>query len=260
MADIISAGTDMLAQPAAGASGLQSLKDFTNINKLVSADTLQGVNTDLSGMGEKMKDLGAKFKNSDAAKNLFNSVSKPEAPDYDGAFSSLGDMMGQFKGDFEGMTGKGTGPLELPSMQDFMGPIAGGGPEIKALLDGPVTAESLTNVKTMVDKAKSLMTTAGIDIAEVPKVNLGTLMTAATSLHKIGAEANGAGSADILTKMLPSGDKFGDAIKSAMAEGKNMKAMGAVGISPPSYNPFDGLPSSPENIGSEAAAKLLGGG
>lgn len=260
MADIISAGADMLAQPAAGASGLQSLKDFTSIDKLVSADKLEGVKGSLTDMGTKMKDLGANLKDSAAAKKLMSSIDMPDVPNYDGAFSSLGDMMGQFKDDFADMTGSGSGPLGLPSMDDFMGPISGGGKEIKSLLSGPVDATALTNIKSMVDKAKSLMEKAGIDIAEVPKPSLSSLMNAATSLHKIGAEANGAGSADIIKKMLPSGDKFGDAIKSAMAEGNNLKAMAAAGIKPPSFNPFEGLPSSPENIGSEAAAKLLSGG
>ena len=258
MPDIISAGTDMLAQPAAGASGLQSLKDFTDINKLVGPDKLPAVGADLASMGEKMKDLGAKFKDSDAAKNLFNSVSKPDVPNYDGAFSSLGDMMGGFKDDFAGMTGSGSGPLGLPSMQDFMGPVSGGA-EVSALLKG-VNASSIAGIQSMVTKSQNLFTTAGIDVTATPPMNLGTLMQAATSLHKIGAEANGAGSADILKSMIPTGSSFGDSIKAAMAEGQNMKAMAAAGISPPSYNPFDGLPSAPDNIGSEAAAKLLSGG
>ena len=240
--------------------GIASLKDFTDIKNLVSADKLDGVKGDLTDMGAKMKDLGANFKNSAAAKNLMSSIDMPDVPNYDGAFSSLKDMMSQHAPTLEDMMGKGTGPLGLPSMDDFMGPISGGGAEIKSVLNGPIDASSLSNVKNMVDKAKGLMEKAGIDIAEVPKVSLSSLMNAATSLHKIGAEANGAGSADIIKKMLPAGDKFGDAIKSAMAEGNNLKAMAAGGIGPLKFNPMEGLPSSPENIGSEAAAKLLSGG
>ena len=167
-------------------------------------------------------------------------------------------MMGGFKDDFDGMTGTGTGPLGIPSMQDFMGPVSGGA-EVKALLSG-ADASSIAGIQSMVDKSKNLFTAAGVDVTTTPPMNLGSLMKAATSLHTIGAEANGAGSADILKSMIPSGSSFGDSIKTAMAEGNNLKVMGAAGIKPPSFNPFEGLPSAPDNIGSEAAAKLLSGG
>lgn len=240
-------------------SGLQSLKDFTDINKIVSADNLQGVNTDLAGMGEKMKDLGAKFKDSNAAKNLFDSVSVPNAPNYNQAFSSLGDMMGQFKDDFASMSGSGTGPMGLPSMQDFMKPLTGG-TEIDSVLTN-LNSSSIASVQAMVSKSQSLFTTAGIDVSATPPVNLGTLMQAATSLHKIGAEANGAGSAEVLNSLIPSGSQFGDAIKVAMAEGKNLKAMSAAGIAPPSFNPFENLPSGGDaNLSTQSAQTLLGGG
>lgn len=244
-----------------------SLKDFTDIKNLVSKDKLEGLKGDLTAMGEKMKDLGANFKDSDAAKNLMSSIDKPAAPNLDGKFASLKDMMAEHSQELANLTvGTSgvpcTGPLGVPSMQDFMGPAAGGA-EVKALLTGTIDANAIANLNGMVNKSTELFTAAGIDIAEVPKLNLGTLMNAATSLQKIGAEANGAGSADIIKQMIPTsgnGVVFGDAIKSAMAEGKNLKAMSAAGISPPQFNPFEGLPSAPENIGSQAAVNLLGGG
>lgn len=239
-----------------------SLKDFTDLKNLVSKDKLEGLKGDLTAMGEKMKDLGASLKDSDAAKQLMGSIDMPAVPNLDGKFSSLKDMMTQHAPTLEGLTGTGSGPLGVPSMQDFMGPAAGGA-EVKALLTGTIDADAIANLNGMVNKSTSLFVAAGIDIAEVPKINLGTLMNAATSLQKIGAEANGAGSADIIKQMIPSsgnGVVFGDAIKSAMAEGKNLKAMSAAGISPPQFNPFEGLPSAPDNIGSEAAVKLLSGG
>ena len=236
-----------------------SLKDFTDLKNLVSKDKLEGLKGDLTAMGEKMKDLGASLKDSDAAKKLMGSIDMPAVPNLDGAFSSLKDMMAEHAPTLEGLTGTGSGPLGLPSMQDFMGPAAGGA-EVKALLTGTIDANAITNLNGMVSKATGLFTAAGIDIAEVPKINLGTLMNAATSLQKIGAEANGSGSADIIKQMIPDGNKFGDAIKSAMAEGKNKVAMLAAGIKAPSFNPMENLPSAPENIGSEAAVKLLSGG
>lgn len=237
---------------------ITSLKDFTDITKIVSPEKLQGVSTDLVGMGEKLKDMGAKFKDSDAAKSLFDSVSKPDAPNYDKAFTSLGDMMGQFKNDFEGMTGTGNGPLGLPSMQDFMKPLTGGS-EVTALLK-KIDSSTISGIQNMVTNSQNLFSAAGIDVTATPPAGLGALLQSATSLHKIGAEANGAGSADVLKSMIPAGNTFGDAINAAMAEGKNLKAMSAAGIQPPSFNPFEGLPSAPENISSAEAAKLLGGG
>jgi hypothetical protein len=239
-----------------------SLKDLTDLKNLVSKDKLEGIKGDLTTMGEKMKDLGASLKDSDAAKQLMGSIDMPAVPNLDGKFSSLKDMMAEHAPTLEGLTGTGSGPLGVPSMQDFMGPTAGGA-EVKALLSGSIDADAISNLNGMVTKSQGLFTAAGIDIAEVPKINLGTLMNAATSLHKIGAEANGAGSADILKQMIPTSGNaavFGDAIKSAMAEGKNKAAMLAAGINPPSFNPMENLPSAPDNIGSQAAVNLLSGG
>jgi len=245
-------------------SGLQSLKDFTDINKIVSADNLRGVNTDLAGMGEKMKDLGAKFKDGDAAKNLFDNIRVPPVPTYDKEFGNLKVMMERtdFQANLNAMSGTGTGPLGLPNMQDFMEPVAAGG-AIDALLANPnnIDLNAITNISAMVSKSQSLFNTAGVDVAATPPKNLGTLIQSATSLHKIGAETNGIGSANILNQLVMPNSEFGDAIKLSMAEGKNLKAMAAAGIAPPSYNPFENLPAGGDvDLSTQSAQKLLSGG
>lgn len=241
-------------------TGIQNLSGFTDLKNLASPDKVAGLSTDLKGMASKMNDLGAKFKDSESAKALMTSMENPAAPNYNQAFSSLNDMMTQFGSDFEGMTGTGTGGLGLPKMQDFTEAVSGG-PSITALLNGSVDASSIASINSMVSKATSLFSTAGIDIDTPPAApKLGDLLKAATSLHKIGAEANGTGSADVIKNMLPSGSAFGDSIKVAMAEGKNMKAMAAAGIKPPVYNPFEGLPAGGDaDLSTASAQKLLGG-
>lgn len=259
MSDFISSAASQAAELPPGGGGIKSLGDLTDLKKLMPPGATQGLQTDLKGMASKMNELGAKFKDPAAAKAMFAGIETPNAPNFNSAFSSLKDMMNQHKPTLDGLTGTGTGPLGLPSVGDFTAVVTGG-PAIDNLLNGPTTPEKLQAITDMSNKAKSLFTAAGVDLdAPPPAPTLGSLMKAATSLHKIGADASGSGAADALKKMIPDGSVFGDAIKTAMAEGKNMKAMAAAGIKPPQFNPFEGLPSAPDNIGSEAAAKLLGG-
>jgi hypothetical protein len=132
---------------------------------------------------------------------------------------------------------------------------------VTAVSSPPLTSEGIQKINDMCDRAEGLFAAAGIDL-DLPPVapTLGKLISAATSLHKIGSEGNGIGSADVLKKMIPGGNVFGDAIKQAMAEGQNLKAMAAAGIKMPQFNPFEGLPAGGDaNISTESAQKLLGG-
>lgn len=247
-------------------SGIQSLNDFTDLTKLAPVGDISGLTTDLKGIASKLSDMGANFKTSESAANLFNNIQVPDAPSFDGAFSSLNDMMSQHSGELEKMTLGGigvscSGPLGVPNVEDFMG-AATGGPEVAALVSGEITAESLANLTSALDRAEGLFAVAGIDLDITPPAtpSLGSLISAATSLHKIGAEANGSGAADALSKMIPNGSVFGDAVKTAMAEGQNLKAMAAAGIKPPQFNPFEGLPAGGDiDISSQSAQRLLGG-
>jgi hypothetical protein len=288
--DLISAGTSQLAQPGEGGGGIASLNDFLDVKKLAPPGDISGLQGGLTDMGSKFKDLGAKFKDSGAAQNMLNNMEVPDVPNFDGQFSSLKDMMNQHKSTLDSMSLganaiPGSGPLAsvgVPSMSDFVGPVAGcpeiddlisqgvteetlpvaGCPEIDDLISQGVTEETLTGIENMIARSGELFQSAGIDLDAAPvSQTLSSYMTAATSLHKIGAEANGAGSADMIKNMIPSGSPFGDSIKVALAEGKNNKLMAANGISPPQFNPFEGLPAGGDaDISTANAQKIMGGG
>lgn len=267
--DIISAGASQLAQPGEGGGGIASLNDFLDVKKLAPPGDISGLKGGLTDVGSKFKDLGAKFKNSGAAQDMLNNMEVPDAPNFDNEFSSLKDMMNQHKATLDSMSLgtsaiPGSGPLAsagVPSMSDFVGPVAGC-PEIDDLISQGVTEETLTGIENMIARSGELFYSAGIDLDAAPaSQTLSSYMNAATSLHKIGAEANGAGSADMIKNMIPSGSPFGDSIKVALAEGKNNKLMAASGIKPPQFNPFEGLPAGGDaDISTANAQKIMGGG
>lgn len=357
MADFLSDAASKLVQPPEGGGGIKSLGDFADVTKLAPAGALKGLSVDLKGMAGKLSDLGANFKNPAAAAEMFKSIELPNVPNFDNAFSGLKDMMSQHASELEKMTLGGvgvvcTGPLGVPSVEDFMAPVTGG-PEVAAITSGPITSvdiligdcytelpgtvtfdliestsatgtgamfnitiedgvytsvtvanpgqgytvgeevvisgyglggtspendltvsvtavtsppltpEALAKLDSALDRSQGLFAAAGIDldITPPPIPSLGKLISAATSLQKIGAETNGSGAADALKKMIPNGSVFGDAIKTAMAEGKNLKAMATAGIKPPQFNPFEGLPAGGDaNIATESAQRLLAGG
>jgi hypothetical protein len=277
MSDLLSNAASQLPQPLPGGGGIKSLGDFADVSNLAPPTALAGLTTDLKGMASKLNDLGANFKSPAAAAEMFNSIEIPDVPNFDNAYSSLGDMMSQHAETLGNLTvGTSgvpcTGPMGVPSVEDFMSAVTGA-PEIDALTNGEITVEALENLEASLARAEGLFKAAGVDLdAPPPAPNLGSMISAATSLQKIGAETNGSGAADALKKMIPNvapGETdpakiangiFGDAIKTAMAEGKNLKAMAAAGISPPQFNPFDGLPAGGDiDISTESAQRLLGG-
>jgi hypothetical protein len=62
--------------------------------------------------------------------------------------------------------------------------------------------------------------------------SLGSAMSFATNLHKIGADTSGSGITDALKNMANTASASGDAIKASLAEGKNKALMMAQGIAP----------------------------
>ena len=249
-------GADIAPSTTHGGTGIQNLGAFTDMKNLVDPSQLTGLNTDLAGMGTKFNDLGAKFKDSAAAKDMLSNIQKPGATNFTGAYSSLGGLMGEFSADFGSITGKDlTG--SLPKVSDFTMAVSGDS-TTDAIAGGAINSSTITALRGKITNSGSLFATAGIDIDTPPTVGLGTLMGAATSLHKIGADGSGAAAMAPLANMMTN-DVFGDSIKVALAEGKNNKLMAANGIMPPVYNPFEGLPSSSENNSSADAARLLGG-
>ena len=260
--------------------GISNLNDFTNINKIMSPDQISGLapGTDFASIGSKFKDLGANFKNPAAASDMLGSMEVPDVPKFDAQYPSLNSMMLQHQSTLDGlMTGGETcsGPLGLPAMVDFVGPVSGC-PEIDDLIEQGATAETIAGINAMLDRSEALFETAGVDLDATPTTpTLSAHMRAATSLHSIGTETNGAGSG-ILNNLLPTGPvtipgigtfggnstAFSESIKASMIEAKNNALMSANGIRPPQYNPFEGQPSYPgkdSSLNSGAAQKLLGG-
>lgn len=213
---------------------LISLKDFTDLTKLVVPSSVAGLKSSLTDMATKFTDMGAKFASPAAATGMLASLSVPVIPSLEAASTSLSGLMSDLSGSIASMTGSGTGPLGLPSITNFTESVAGG-PNITAMqaaiASGNYTAmtTACTGINSMVSSASSLMSTAGIDLTTLPAPSMSTAMSFATSLHNIGADASGLGGADILKGMITA-DKFGDAITASLAEGKNKAAMALHGI------------------------------
>ena len=104
---------------------VNSLGDFLDINKIKPTTGLGGqLSASLSGIGSKLGDLGASFKNVDGAKNMFNNIEVPEIPTLNAA-GDLPSLMGGIQSDITGLTGTGNGFLGVPNMRDFFGVVSG---------------------------------------------------------------------------------------------------------------------------------------
>lgn len=220
---------------------LTSLSDFSDLSKLAPAGSslasLSGAGMpDLKGMASKFTDMGAKFANPSAAADMLKGIQIPDVPTLNLATPSLSGMVADLGPTLDNMTGTGTGPMGLPSITDFA-QSAAGGPHIDALNaalaggDPAAIASASANVSSMVASASSLIAKAGMDLTVPPLPSMGAVMGFATSLHKMGADTSGSGISSILGNMVTN-DKYGDAIKASLAEGKNKALMAAHGISP----------------------------
>ena len=215
---------------------LTSLKDFTDLTKLVPASSVAGLKSGLTDMATKFTDLGARFTSPKAATSMLSTISTPTIPTLAAASTSLSGLMSDLSGPIATMTGTGSGPLGLPSITNFTESVSGG-PNItamqSAIASGDYTAMSTASasINSMVSGANVLLSKAGVDLTTLPAASMSTAMSFATSLHKIGAGADGLGGADILKGMITA-DKFGDAITASLAEGKNKAAMALHGINP----------------------------
>lgn len=265
MADLISSGTDMLATPGANSTGIQNLKDFTNLDKIVKPADVQGLTGGLSSISGKLGDMGASFPSPAAAKNLMNNIEIPSIPKLDAA-GSLGKIAADAQADLGDLVGSGRGPLGLPNIKDFM-QAATGGPEVDALNTALASgsesaiATAVSNLESALTKSQTLLQNAGIDIDSPAPKSLGTVMSFGQSLHKLGANTTGSGIVGAL-KDMATNDKYGEAIKASLAEGKNKALMGANGIKPLDFsggNPFAGLPSAASDNSLDAGKSVLGG-
>ena len=259
-------GADLAPTVGSNGGGIQSLKDFTDINKIANPADIAGLTGGVSGIASKFSDMGAKFKNPTAAASMLNGIEIPNVPKLNLATPSLSGMVSDLSPHLDAMTGTGNGPLGLPNITDFT-QAASGGPHIDAMiaaLESGISSaitEAITGINSMIASSSLLLTKAGIDITAPPAPSMGSIMGFATGLHKMGANTTGSGIGGVL-KGMATDDKYGEAIKASLAEGKNNALMSANGISPPNFsggNPFEGLPSAGSDNSLNGGATLLGG-
>lgn len=225
------------------AQPITSLADLSDLKKITPAGTsTAGLTANLKEMGTKLGDLGAKFANPEAAAKLFKSIEIPKIPSLNSAATSMKSLMDSISPTIKNMTGSGSGPLGVPSMNEFV-QAASGGPIISNILAKGVTADSVAKIKSMVAGATSMISKAGIDLDNPAPNNLSSVMALGASLHKIGADVSGSGIAKAL-KAMATNDKFGDAIKASLAEGKNNALMAVNGIMPNVNSPITPPPPS----------------
>lgn len=240
-----------------------NLNDLTDMKKLVPGPASASVSTDLIGMGSKLTEMGASFKNPKAASDMLNNIQIPNVPKLDAFAPSLSSLTSKLAPDISSMI-KGnelcSGPAGLPNMRDFVEGAAGG-PSIDALLAN-VGPSQIAAVDSMITRSQNLMSKAGIDPTSF-KDSFTATKAFATGLHKMGADVSGLGIQDVLGDMATD-DTFGQAIKASLAEGKNKALMLANGISPLNFNPnppnlFSGLPSASGINSLGSGATILGG-
>ena len=215
---------------------INNLADLGDVNKLVNPALISDISPNILGsMGTKFTDMGAGFANPTDVTNMLGSVSQPSIPSLDSAAPSLGGFISSQKSTIQSMTGSGSGPLGVPSMTDFMGPVAGS-PEMDAIANGTINASTIAALNASVNKSTSLFSTAGVDLSSPPPGGLTGSMSFATNLHKFGSDTSGSGVSNILGSMANIGSPYGAAITASLQEGKNIAAMQKVGIQPLNFS------------------------
>jgi hypothetical protein len=235
---VLSTVTEQLGISPGGS--IASLKDLTDLNKLApSGSGLTAANLpDMSAMASKFSDMGAKFTSPAAAAGMCSAIEIPSIPNLEAAAPSLSGLMSGMSTDIGNMTGTASGLSALnganglPNISDFTHAVSGG-PELAAInAAGAITDEQITALEDSLVKSQGLMESAGIDLTAPPMPSLGSAMSFATNLHKIGADTSGSGITDALKNMANTASASGDAIKASLAEGKNKALMMAQGIAP----------------------------
>jgi hypothetical protein len=223
---------------------INNLNDLTNLSKLAPAGSSLAVLPtsnlpNLSAISSKFTDMGATFANPAAASSLLKNISVPDVPTLNSATPSLSGMVADLSPTLDNMTGSGNGPMGLPNITDFT-QSATGGPQVDAINaalasgDEAAITAATANISTMVASSNGLISKAGINIITPPPQSLGSVMSFAAGLHKMGADTSGSGISSVLGSMATP-DKFGDAIKSSLAEGKNKALLATHGVAPLSF-------------------------
>jgi hypothetical protein len=229
---VISTVTEQLNISPGGS--IANLKDLTDLSKLApSGSGLTAANLpDMSAMASKFSDMGAKFSSPAAAAGMCSAIEIPSVPNLEASAPSLSGLMSGMSSNINSMVSGGL-PItgSVPSMTDFMQHVSGG-PAIDAFNSASIDANSIAALNTSITQTSSAFTNIGIDLSAPPLPSLGSSMSFATSLHKIGADTSGSGITDTLKNMVNPDTTGGDAIVASLAEGKNKSLMMAQGIAP----------------------------
>jgi len=125
--DFISQISQGAPVPTAGGGGIQSLKDLMDPNKVNPSNIQGGMKAGMDKISSKLGGMNATFKSPAAAVNLFQNLEIPKVPNLESMAPSLNGLMGDLDSDIKSLTGTGTGPGGAPTVQDVLGPLAGGG-------------------------------------------------------------------------------------------------------------------------------------
>ena len=213
-----------------------SLIDFTDLDKLANAKVISGLTANLQTIGTKLSDMGASFKTVDAAVVMLTSLNTPNVANLNSFGSNLTTMMSNLASNVSATTGTGRGPLGVPNVTDFTH-VVSGGPELSILTSNlNITESNISALSNAISKSTSLFAIAGIDLVNQPTVfGLSSIKSFATSIFDIGADTSGSGANIVLANMVTN-DRYGEAITSVLAEGKNNALLSAGGIQPPKFS------------------------
>lgn len=232
--------------PTVDANAISSVDDYADVNKLAGSEA-EGLSTDFSGISQKFTDLGGSLSDPQTVGNALGEVVLPVAAKFqslvdslappvdqliDGVKGQLSGLMGSVDSALKTLTGSGAGKLGVPNLNDVMGPITGTSPVMRAVSLDPTNPNNIAALNATVAQATSFFSTAGIDLDTPAALNLGSVMSFGTALHKLGADPNGFGTANMLNAMATD-DAYGEALKVSIAEGKNNELLAEAGIPAP---------------------------
>jgi hypothetical protein len=232
--------------PPPPTTGVSTLDDFGNVDKLAGSEASE-LSTDFSGISQKFSDLGGSLSDPQVVGNALGEVVLPVAAKFqslveslippveeliDGVKGQLSGLMGSVDSALKTLTGSGAGKLGVPNLNDVMGPITGTSPVMRAISLDPTNPDNIAALNATVAQATSFFSTAGIDLDTPAPLNLGSVMSFGTALHKYGADPNGFGTANMMNAMATN-DAYGEALKVSIAEGKNNELLAEAGIPAP---------------------------
>lgn len=232
--------------PTVQAGAISSVADFADAEKLAGSEASE-MTTDFSGISQKFTDLGGSLSDPVSVGNALGDIVLPVAAKFQSLVESLappvGDLIDGVKGQLSGLmgsvgdtlkslTGSGAGKLGVPNLNDIMGPITGTSPVMRAVSLDPTNPDNIAALNSAVAQTTSFFSTAGIDLDTPAPLNLGSVMSFGTGLHKFGADPNGFGTANMLNAMATD-DAYGEALKVSIAEGKNNELLAEAGIPAP---------------------------